>query len=112
MGRAGHIADGFAIIEETLALTERTEERWLIVELLRVKGELLVLQGAPGAAVAAEDISGKRSTWRAGEALCLRSCAPPQALPGCCAKRAALLTRRRSSSRSTIGSPKGSRRPI
>jgi hypothetical protein len=33
-------------------------------------------------------------------------------LPGCCAKRAALLTRRRSSSRSTIGSPKGSRRPI
>ena len=55
MGRAGHIADGLAVIEETLALTERTEERWLIVELLRVKGELLVLQGAPGAAVAAED---------------------------------------------------------
>jgi predicted ATPase len=55
MGRAGRIADGLAVIEQALASTERTEERWLIVELLRVKGELLVLQGAPGAAVAAED---------------------------------------------------------
>ena len=34
--------------------SERTEERWLIAELLRTKGELLLLQDAPGAAAAAE----------------------------------------------------------
>ena len=34
--------------------SERTEERWLIAELLRVKGETLLWRGAPGAAVTAE----------------------------------------------------------
>jgi predicted ATPase len=34
--------------------SERTGERWLIAELLRVKGETLLWQGAPGAAAAAE----------------------------------------------------------
>ena len=34
---------------------ERTEGRWLIAELLRTKGELLLLQRTPGAADAAED---------------------------------------------------------
>ena len=43
-----------ARIEEAIERSERTEERWLIAELLRVKGELLLLQGAPGAAAAAE----------------------------------------------------------
>src|SRR5271169_4201179 len=33
---------------------EHTEDRWLIADLLRSKGELLLLQGAPGAAAAAE----------------------------------------------------------
>jgi predicted ATPase len=33
---------------------ERTEERWLIAELLRVSGELLLLRGDPGAAATAE----------------------------------------------------------
>ena len=32
--------------------TDRTEDRWAIAELLRVKGELLLLHGAPGAATA------------------------------------------------------------
>jgi predicted ATPase len=43
------------MIEEANARSERTEECWPIAELLCVKGELLLLQGAPGAAVAAED---------------------------------------------------------
>jgi predicted ATPase len=55
LGRAGHNAEGLAAIEEAIAHAERTEERWAMAELLRVKGELLLLQGAPGAAAAAED---------------------------------------------------------
>ena len=34
--------------------SERTEEHWLIAELLRVSGELLLWRDAPGAAAAAE----------------------------------------------------------
>jgi predicted ATPase len=54
MGRAGQIAAGLAAIDKAIHHSERTEERWLIAELLRVKGELLLLQGAPGAAAMAE----------------------------------------------------------
>jgi predicted ATPase len=32
-----------------------SQSRWAIAELLRIRGELLLLQGAPGAAAAAED---------------------------------------------------------
>jgi hypothetical protein len=48
-GRAGQIAEGLIMIEEANARSERTEECWPIAELLRVKDELLLLQGAPGA---------------------------------------------------------------
>jgi predicted ATPase len=51
---AGQIADGLPAIEEAIMRSERTGERWLIPELLRVKGETLLWQGAPGAAAAAE----------------------------------------------------------
>ncbi len=54
LARAGQIADGLAMIEEAIARSEHSEEHWLIAELSRVKGELLLLQGAPGAAEAAE----------------------------------------------------------
>jgi predicted ATPase len=63
LGRAGRIADGIAAIEEALAWTERTEERWIIAEFLRIKGELLLLQGAAGAAVAAEDHLRQALDW-------------------------------------------------
>jgi predicted ATPase/DNA-binding winged helix-turn-helix (wHTH) protein len=53
-GHAGEIADGLAAIEEAIVRTERSEERWLIAELLRIKGERFLLQGAPGGAAAAE----------------------------------------------------------
>ena len=55
LGDADHGAEGLAVIEEALAWTERTGERSRIAELLRVKGELLRLQGEQGAAAAAED---------------------------------------------------------
>jgi predicted ATPase len=54
-GRAGLIAEGLAEIEEAIVRSERTEERWVIAELLRIKGELLLLQGGSGAAATAED---------------------------------------------------------
>jgi predicted ATPase/DNA-binding winged helix-turn-helix (wHTH) protein len=52
---AGQIADGLPAIEEAMVRSEQTEERWLIAELLRVKGETLLWRGAPGAAAEAED---------------------------------------------------------
>jgi predicted ATPase len=55
LGRAGQIAQGLEAIEEALARSERNEDRWCVAELLRIKGELVLLQGASGAAAAAED---------------------------------------------------------
>ena len=46
------VSDGLAAIEEALAWTEQSEERWLMAELLRIKGELLLLQAGPAAAAA------------------------------------------------------------
>ena len=46
LGRAGRIAEGLAAIEEAINHSENTEERWMIAEMLRIKGELLLLQGA------------------------------------------------------------------
>jgi hypothetical protein len=55
LGRAGQIADGLAAIAEAIEQSERTDELWGIAEMLRVKGELLLLQGAPDAGTSAED---------------------------------------------------------
>jgi predicted ATPase len=63
LGRAGHIAEGLAAIEEAIARSERTEEHWAMAELMRAKGELLLLQGAPGAPAAAEDHFRQALDW-------------------------------------------------
>jgi predicted ATPase/DNA-binding winged helix-turn-helix (wHTH) protein len=63
LGRAGQIADGLAMIEEAIVRSERGEERWKTAELLRVKGELLLLQGEPGAAAAAKDHFRQALDW-------------------------------------------------
>ena len=55
LGRVGQIAQGLEAIDEALARSERNEDRWCVAELLRIKGELLLLQGVSGAAAAAED---------------------------------------------------------
>jgi predicted ATPase len=62
-GRAGQIADGLVTIEEAIALTQQTEERWLTAELLRIKGELLLLEGEAGAAATAEDHFRQSLDW-------------------------------------------------
>src|SRR5262249_36195725 len=43
LAAAGHVAQALATIDEALAKSERDEERWWIAELLRVKGELIML---------------------------------------------------------------------
>ena len=69
-GRAGQIADGLAAIEEAIVRSEHSEERWVVAELLRIKGELLLLQGGSGAAAAAEDHYQQALGWaRRQEAL-------------------------------------------
>jgi predicted ATPase len=62
LGRAGRIAEGLAAIEEAISRSERAEERWAMAELMRVKGELLLLQEAPGSA-AAEDHFRQSLDW-------------------------------------------------
>src|SRR6266566_6282939 len=63
LGRAGQNAEGLAAIEGVISRSERTEEHWAMAELLRVKGELLLLQGAPGAAAAAEGYFRQALDW-------------------------------------------------
>jgi predicted ATPase len=63
LGRAGKIADGFAAIDEAIERCERTEGHWIMPELLRIKGELVLLQGAEGAAATAEDRFRKALDW-------------------------------------------------
>jgi predicted ATPase/DNA-binding winged helix-turn-helix (wHTH) protein len=71
LGRAGQIAEGLDAIDEALARSERNEDRWCVAELLRIKGELLLLQGGSGAAAAAEDHYRQALGWaRRQEALC------------------------------------------
>jgi predicted ATPase len=54
LAQAGQVSEGLAVVEEAIAWTERTDEHWRIAGLLRRKGELLLLQGAAGAAATAE----------------------------------------------------------
>jgi predicted ATPase len=55
LGKAGQVADAHDAIDDAIARAERTEELWQIAELLRVKGELVLLQDAAPQAAPAED---------------------------------------------------------
>jgi predicted ATPase/DNA-binding winged helix-turn-helix (wHTH) protein len=63
LGRAGQIADGFAEVEKAIARSDRGEELWAAAELLRVKGEILLLQAADEAATVAEDHFRQALDW-------------------------------------------------
>jgi predicted ATPase/DNA-binding winged helix-turn-helix (wHTH) protein len=63
LGRAGQIAEGLDAIDEALGRSERNEDRWSVAELLRIRGELLLLQGGSGAAAAAEDYYRQALGW-------------------------------------------------
>ncbi len=63
LGSAGQIGDWLLRVEEAIDHSERTEERWAFAELLRVKGELLLLQGGSSAAAMAEDHFRRSLEW-------------------------------------------------
>jgi predicted ATPase/DNA-binding winged helix-turn-helix (wHTH) protein len=52
LARAGRVDNGRTAIDEALLQSERTEDRWCISELLRIKGEIALLDPTAGAAVA------------------------------------------------------------
>ena len=52
LGHAGRIAEGLAVLEAGI---QQSEGGWLTPELLRLKGELFLLQSTPAVAETAED---------------------------------------------------------
>jgi predicted ATPase len=54
LGGAGQIAEGLVVADTALALAEQTEAGWCLAELLRTKGELLLLRREPTAVATAE----------------------------------------------------------
>jgi predicted ATPase/DNA-binding winged helix-turn-helix (wHTH) protein len=66
-GRAGQTAGGLIAAERAIERAERTEARWLFPESLRIKGELLLLQAATGAAAIAEAQFRQALDWARGQ---------------------------------------------
>jgi hypothetical protein len=63
LGHAGRVAEGFVELNEAIERSGQAEESWLIAELLRIKGERLLLQGQRGAATEAEDHFRQSLDW-------------------------------------------------
>ena len=63
LGRAGRLGESLHIVEEALELSDRSEERMYQPELLRIKGELLLLRSERGAAAAAENHFRQALDW-------------------------------------------------
>jgi predicted ATPase len=55
LASVGQVPQALVAIDEALAQCDRTDERWNMAELLRIKGELLLLEGTHEATAAAED---------------------------------------------------------
>ena len=56
MAGAGRATEGLVVIEEAILRCESSEERWCIAELLRIKGELILLENAAYDIVTAENL--------------------------------------------------------
>jgi predicted ATPase len=54
LGGAGQVAEGLAVVDKALTRAEQTEARWYLAELLRMKGELLLLERVSSAVATAE----------------------------------------------------------
>ena len=63
LGRVGKIREGFSALEEAIAQAVESEDRWSLPELLRIKGDLLLLQNAPGNRAMAEDCFRQALEW-------------------------------------------------
>jgi predicted ATPase len=62
LGPAGEINEGLAAIDEALQRAERNQEFWCMPEVLRIKGELVIMQDESNAAVA-EDHFARSLDW-------------------------------------------------
>ena len=110
LAKTGQIADAFDAIDDAIARAERTEELWQLPELLRVKGELVLLQGGAPQAAAAENYFQRALDWPRRQGASSWNCAPRRASLGCYAIRAVPPRPWRFSNRSTTVSPRGSTR--
>ena len=63
LAAAGQATAGRAAVDEALARSERNEEHWCTAELLRIKGELVLLEGTTDAAARAEDHFRQAVDW-------------------------------------------------
>jgi predicted ATPase len=63
LARAGLVDAALASAEQAVDRCERNEEHWLIAELLRLRGELVLQQDAPGAAVIADECFRQALDW-------------------------------------------------
>jgi predicted ATPase len=59
MGRAGEVSQALETIDGAIERSEARQERWCLPDLLRIKGELLLLQNAPNAVSTASDYFGR-----------------------------------------------------
>jgi predicted ATPase len=60
----GEAVQGLAVLDEALAQSDKAEERWILAELLRLKGELVLLQqDVPNAAAIAADYFQQSLEW-------------------------------------------------
>lgn len=63
LAAAGQGVRGLGVVDNALAQSEKSEERWILPELLRIKGELMLLHSAPTAAAVAEDHFQQSLEW-------------------------------------------------
>jgi predicted ATPase len=59
----GQVIQGLVAIDDALAHSERNEERWCLAELLRIKGQLLLMEGKQNTTVMAEGLFLKALDW-------------------------------------------------
>ena len=61
--RAGRVDEGLNAVGEALDRVDRTDERWCLAELLRIKGELVLLDASRQATSVAEDLFEQSLQW-------------------------------------------------
>ena len=65
LGQLGKIDEALASVDEVISRSQRTELCWRMSDLLRIKGELMLLQNAGEAASAAEELFRQALDWAA-----------------------------------------------
>lgn len=63
LARAGRVDEGLTAVGEALDRVDRTDERWCLAELLRIKGELVLLGSSDEATPVVEDLFEQSLHW-------------------------------------------------